>query len=223
LAAGLLRLYGVGVELAESVFSQGDTGTFTPYKLQAVMHGGATKRPARFRILLDTPYVWMNAARRCALGEGSETFVNQTTIPHLPTRHVSTNGSETCTREGRIALFTNPRAVISPHASPPFLKPRRLPAPGRRQRPHSHGPQIQEADPPRQSINSSGHEHPSALHTRARPYLPSRHWPHAQHTRTPLHPEALASVPYGVVLVRVRVRQSPNSSKLHSRGLTRAD
>ena len=30
--------------------------------------------------------------------------------------------------------------------------------------------------------------------------------PHAQHTRTPLHPAALASVPYGVVLVRVRVR-----------------
>ena len=29
---------------------------------------------------------------------------------------------------------------------------------------------------------------------------------HAQHTRTPLHPAALASVPYGVVLVRVRVR-----------------
>ena len=28
---------------------------------------------------------------------------------------------------------------------------------------------------------------------------------HAQHTRTPLHPVALASVPYGVVLVRVRV------------------
>jgi len=49
--------------------------------------------------------------------------------------------------------------------------------------------------------------HPSASHTRARPYLLSRHRPHAQHTRTPLHPEALASVPYGIVLVRVRVRQ----------------
>ena len=47
--------------------------------------------------------------------------------------------------------------------------------------------------------------HPSALHTRARPYLLSRHRPHAQHTRTPLHPAALASVPYGIVLVRVRV------------------
>jgi len=28
----------------------------------------------------------------------------------------------------------------------------------------------------------------------------------SQHTRTPLHPAALASVPYGIVLVRVRVR-----------------
>jgi len=29
---------------------------------------------------------------------------------------------------------------------------------------------------------------------------------HAQHTRTPLHPAALASVPYGIVLVRVRMK-----------------
>jgi len=61
--------------------------------------------------------------------------------------------------------------------------------------------------------------HPSALHTRARPYLLSRHCPHAQHTRTPLHPAALASVPYGVVLVRVRVRSaffiSPPTSLSH--------
>ena len=64
LAEGLLRLNGAGVELAESVFSSDDTGTFTPYKLRIVMHGGATKRPARFRILLDPPYVWINAARR---------------------------------------------------------------------------------------------------------------------------------------------------------------
>ena len=45
--------------------------------------------------------------------------------------------------------------------------------------------------------------HPSALHTRARPYLLSRHLPHAQHTRAPRHPAALASVPYGIALVRV--------------------
>jgi len=32
-----------------------------------------------------------------------------------------------------------------------------------------------------------------------------RDGPHAQHTRTPLHPAALASVPYGILLVRVRV------------------
>jgi len=64
LAEGLLRLHGVGIELAESVFSSDDTGTFTPYKLRVVMHGGAMKRPARFRILLDPPYVWINAALR---------------------------------------------------------------------------------------------------------------------------------------------------------------
>jgi len=33
---------------------------------------------------------------------------------------------KTCTRKGRAALFTNPREVISPYASPPSLKPRRL-------------------------------------------------------------------------------------------------
>ena len=52
LAEGLLRLHGAGVELAESVFSSDNTGTFTPYKLHIVIHGGATKRPARFHILL---------------------------------------------------------------------------------------------------------------------------------------------------------------------------
>jgi len=36
---------------------------------------------------------------------------------------------------------------------------------------------------------------------------PREKGPHAQHTRTPLHPAALASVPYGVVLVRVRERK----------------
>ena len=34
---------------------------------------------------------------------------------------------------------------------------------------------------------------------------------HAQDTRTPLHPAALASVPYGVVLVRVRVPHSSSN------------
>jgi len=48
LAEGLLRLYGAGVELAESVFSSDDTGTFTPCKLCIVMHGGATKAPRSF-------------------------------------------------------------------------------------------------------------------------------------------------------------------------------
>ena len=36
---------------------------------------------------------------------------------------------------------------------------------------------------------------------------------HAQHTRTPLHPAALASVPYGVVLVRVRVSKTVAACK----------
>jgi len=35
--------------------------------------------------------------------------------------------------------------------------------------------------------------------------LDGLHYPR-QHTRTPLHPAALASMPYGIVLVRVRVR-----------------
>ena len=64
LAEGLLRLHGAGVELAESAFSLDDTGTFIPYKLRFMVHGGATKRPALFRIILDPPCVWINAARR---------------------------------------------------------------------------------------------------------------------------------------------------------------
>ena len=39
LAEGLLRLHGAGAELAESDFSSGDTGTFTPCKLRIVLHG----------------------------------------------------------------------------------------------------------------------------------------------------------------------------------------
>jgi len=61
---GRAASHGAGVKLAESVFSSDDTGTFTPYKLRVVINGGATKRPARFRILLDPLNVWINAARR---------------------------------------------------------------------------------------------------------------------------------------------------------------
>ena len=40
--------------------------------------------------------------------------------------------------------------------------------------------------------------------------IPQHHkGPPQQHTRTPLHPAALASVPYGIVLVRVRVPPQP--------------
>ena len=53
LAEGLLRLYGAGVVLAESVFSSEDMGTFTPCKPRVVMYGGATKRPARFSLLTE--------------------------------------------------------------------------------------------------------------------------------------------------------------------------
>ena len=45
---------GLGVELAESVFSSDGTGTFTPCKHRFVMHGGVTKRPAS--------HVWMPGA-----------------------------------------------------------------------------------------------------------------------------------------------------------------
>ena len=54
-AEELLRLNGAGVGLLESAFSSDDTGIFTSCKLRFVMNGGATKRPARFRILLDPP------------------------------------------------------------------------------------------------------------------------------------------------------------------------
>ena len=57
---GLGGRTGAGVELAESVFSSDDTDTF----IRIVIRGGTAKCPARFRILLDPPYVWINAARR---------------------------------------------------------------------------------------------------------------------------------------------------------------
>ena len=52
--------------LAESGFSSDHTGISTPCKLRFVMHGGATKRPVRFHILLDPhlSFVWINAAHR---------------------------------------------------------------------------------------------------------------------------------------------------------------
>ena len=43
----LLRLHGIGVKLAESVFSSGD-GVYTPFRLRFVILGGAMMRPARF-------------------------------------------------------------------------------------------------------------------------------------------------------------------------------
>jgi len=64
LAEGLLRLHGAGVELAELIFSSDDTGTYTPCKPRFVMHGDATKCPARFRIFVDPPCVLINAACR---------------------------------------------------------------------------------------------------------------------------------------------------------------
>jgi len=71
MADGLLRLHGAGVELAESVLSSGDVGTF-----RFVMRGGATKHPARFRILPDPLYMSRStqpvdgATSTCALGGG---------------------------------------------------------------------------------------------------------------------------------------------------------
>ena len=59
----LLRLHGFSAELAVSIFSS-DDGGFHPTQAPVLLLGGATKRPARFRILLDPPYVWINAARR---------------------------------------------------------------------------------------------------------------------------------------------------------------
>ena len=129
---GSLRPHGSGVELAESVFSSHDTGTFTPQKLRVVMHGGATKRPARFLLLLDPPYVLINAAHRrgdidlCAGVRDQERFVSKRPPPTSPRGTSAQRFRKMCIRKGRTALFTNPRAVISPCASPPSLKPRRL-------------------------------------------------------------------------------------------------
>ena len=132
LGGRLLRLHDAGVRLAESVCSSDDTGTFTQYNLRFVMHGGATKSPARNRILLDPQYAWFNAARRrgdidlCAGVRDQERFVSKRPPPTSPRGTSAQRFRKMCIRKGRTALFTNPRAVISPCASPPSLKPRRL-------------------------------------------------------------------------------------------------
>ena len=51
----LLRLHGIGVKLAESVFSSGD-GVYTPFRLRFVILGGAVMRPTRFNAP-DLPFV----------------------------------------------------------------------------------------------------------------------------------------------------------------------
>ena len=87
-----------------------------------------------------------------------------------------------------------------------------------------------------QMVTVSGHRGPGALkplrRCTARPnptpgYLihtsPLDTGPHAQHTRTPLHPTALASVPYGVALVRVRVNlETGNLEPQDAQGWSRA-
>jgi len=106
LAEGLLRLHGVGAELAESVFSSGDTGT-TLRSQDGHFHPiEVTDRDARWcdeaprsvfvlipRISGSTPPA-DGATSTCVLGERSATLVNKTIIFHLPARHVSTDGSE---------------------------------------------------------------------------------------------------------------------------------
>ena len=51
--------------------------------------------------------------------------------------------------------------------------------------------------------------HNQAPYTTALVYAPSHLTERATHAH-PLHPAALASVPYGIVLVRVRVRDEPS-------------
>ena len=88
------------------------------------------------------------ATSTCALGEGSETFGDQTAISHLPTRHVSTNGSENLYSRGQsraIHEFSGSHLAV---CQPTFLETVTL-APGRRQSPCCQGHQIREAIPPR--------------------------------------------------------------------------
>ena len=88
------------------------------------------KRPTRFRIIFDPPYIWINVARRrgdidrCA-GWGSRTFVNQKTTPISP-RGTSAQAVQKRVLVGAKCAIHDPRAVISPYPSPPSLKPRRL-------------------------------------------------------------------------------------------------
>ena len=91
----------------------------------------------------------------CALGEGSETSVNQSAISHLPMRHVSTNGSDNVYSRGQSrAIHELPGSRLAVY-QPAFLETATH-APGRRQRPHCQGPQIRETAPPRQPSNSRG-------------------------------------------------------------------
>ena len=46
----MLRMHSAGVELAESVFSSDDTGTFTPYKPRVVMGVRRPKKSASRRL-----------------------------------------------------------------------------------------------------------------------------------------------------------------------------
>jgi len=55
LAEGLLRLHGAGVELAESVFSSDDTGTFTHSSYEKVMG--------------NLPEPWRRVVQRCVVSE----------------------------------------------------------------------------------------------------------------------------------------------------------
>jgi len=67
----LLRLHGIGVELAESVFSSDDTGTFASHKPRFVMNSGAMVRPARFNgtdIKPNTHISILSQVEICSLG-----------------------------------------------------------------------------------------------------------------------------------------------------------
>ena len=95
------------------------------------------------------------ATSTCALGEGLEAFVNQTAIPHLPTRHVSTNGSKDVYSREQNRAIHEPLGSHLAVCQPAFHETATL-APGRRQCPHCQGPQTRKAAPPRQPSNSNG-------------------------------------------------------------------
>ena len=99
---------GAGVELAESVFSP-------PLSFLLGRYGHFHQRhpsTGRHRLVC-----WVR-------GQQHSSTKRPSPPPHAARQHKLSR--KTCTREGRIALFTGPRAVISPYASPPSLKPRRF-------------------------------------------------------------------------------------------------